>query len=459
MEQTVQQLGQKFDLWQPKKKLLVAVSTGVDSMVLLRILEHLQQKLAFTLGVAHVNHRLREQSEEEALFLANYCQEHQLAFHYRVWEEPAKSGIEAAARQFRYTFFADTMAAQGYDTLITAHHGDDQIETMLMKMIREGNWHSSIGIRAQQAFAGGQLVRLLLTFSKEELVAYAAKHHVTYFEDASNQELKQQRNRLRHQVVPLLKAENPRVLEHFQQLSQQLLLLENWLAQEQEAWFMKQVTCYETTWLFDLQPFLQLTATQKELYLNHFFLEAQKQFKLAVSEKQLQQLLELLVIGQTQWQFSLGGAWRFERQYHQVMLLKKQTPVPTKEILLQLDEGQFLSETEWLGVFSSQKKIAVPEKIAHWQTFKQKVLNDFPQQVLVRKRQKGDRIQLTPTLTKKVSRLFIDRKIPNNQREKTWVIQNEHQEVLFVLPIASSYLSIALETDKIHYILLYKYWK
>ena len=161
---------------------------------------------------------LREASDDEAAFLKDYCQTRGIPYYERVWQDPPQNGIEAAAREFRYHFFAETMTLQSYDWLLTAHHADDQMETMLMKMVREGRLQNASGIKRKQPFGNGYLIRPFLTIAKEEIRDYARRRGIAYFEDETNQQTLFQRNRLRHQAVPLLKAENPRALDHFQQL-------------------------------------------------------------------------------------------------------------------------------------------------------------------------------------------------------------------------------------------------
>ena len=103
------------------------------------------------------------------------------------------------------------------------------------------------------------------------------------------------------------------------------------------------------------------------------------------------------------------------------------------------------------------EKVNLPEKVKLWSEISQPLALNFPNEVIIRKRADGDRIQLKESLRKKVSRILIDKKIPNAAREKNWVMTDVDNQVLAVLPIAFSYLSIAVETDKIHYRLLYKY--
>lgn len=198
------------------KKLLVAVSAGPDSMALLDMLAHLRLSQGFSLAAAHLDHKLRADSWREQKVLANYCQTQAIPLVAGVWPQnmhPTK-GIEAAAREFRYRFLIKKMRELDADYLLTAHHGDDLLENILLKFIRSGNPAEMNSLQAQSKMQGFKLLRPLLYFSKQELLAYDQKNQVPYVLDASNDKDDTQRNRLRHNVIPLLKKENPRLLAH-----------------------------------------------------------------------------------------------------------------------------------------------------------------------------------------------------------------------------------------------------
>lgn len=213
---------------------VVAVSTGVDSMVLLDLLQSLPDDLRPRLLVAHVNHELRDQSTTEEAYLRAYCQQHVLPLTVTHWEQAAHPthGVEDAARQFRYAFFKRLMTQYGATTVVTAHHANDLAETMLMKLTRGGQLDQLVGIRDQRSFGTGKLVRPLLVFTKDELYRYARQRGIKWYEDQTNQELTVARNRYRHQIIPALERENPRLIDHLCDYRAQLADLLAWRDQE-----------------------------------------------------------------------------------------------------------------------------------------------------------------------------------------------------------------------------------
>ena len=162
-------------------KVVVAVSTGVDSMVLLDLLQHLSSKNRPQIIVAHMNHELRKQSQLEERFIRQYCKQNDLKLAVAHWPQTLhpQTGVENAARQARYHFFQEVMKDNQAKILLTAHHQNDLAETMLMKMTRGGQLSQLVGIRDRRPFASGTLIRPLLPFSKQQLKKYALQMVMT----------------------------------------------------------------------------------------------------------------------------------------------------------------------------------------------------------------------------------------------------------------------------------------
>ncbi|MDO4912666.1 MAG: tRNA lysidine(34) synthetase TilS [Lactobacillus sp.] len=207
-------------------KAVVAVSGGPDSMALLDML----RQSTLPIVVAHVDHNLRADSAKESELLTKYCQRFAIPLFETKWESHPDHGLEASARDFRYRFFADVIEKQGASYLITAHHGDDLLENILIKLIRSGNPYEMNSLAEVQQRSSYTLLRPLLTKKKAELVAYCQDHQIAYLEDSTNFEDETLRNRLRHNVIPLLKQENPKVVEHAYHFHEKLDLFEDGIA-------------------------------------------------------------------------------------------------------------------------------------------------------------------------------------------------------------------------------------
>lgn len=204
-----------------KKTLVVATSGGPDSVALVDMLNNLKQKYDFKIIVAHFDHQLRDDSSEETKLLKKYCLEKNLTFENGSWlrEKDLISGIEAEAREARYDFLVKTVHKFNGDYLLTAHHGDDLLENILLKFIRSGNPEEMNSLKPVSQRQGIPLLRPLLSYSKQELLEYDHKHNLSFIEDETNYEDETMRNRLRHHVVPLLKKENPNLLQNAMRFS------------------------------------------------------------------------------------------------------------------------------------------------------------------------------------------------------------------------------------------------
>lgn len=182
----------------------VAYSGGCDSHVLLHSLASLRDRLTGELRAVHVNHGLSSDAPRWADHCRLICKKHGVPLRVQETDARPRSGEspEAAARRVRYQAFADLMSA--HDCLLTAHHQDDQAETLLLQLLRGSGPHGLAGMPRQSDFAGGYHARPLLGFSRPALAAYAREAELEWVEDESNFDTGIRRNFLRHQLFPLL---------------------------------------------------------------------------------------------------------------------------------------------------------------------------------------------------------------------------------------------------------------
>ena len=194
---------------------LCAVSGGADSMYLLANLLERREELGYTVAVAHFDHCLRETSKRDADFVRSWCAEHgvtcvagsgDVAFE----AQRRGRGIEETARELRYAFLERTAEELGAAVIATAHTADDNAETLLMNLTRGSGLEGLCGIPPRR----GNLVRPMLTTTREEIEGWLAAKGIPHVEDETNADERYTRNFLRHQVMPLLKQINPKVTEH-----------------------------------------------------------------------------------------------------------------------------------------------------------------------------------------------------------------------------------------------------
>ena len=195
------------------KKLLVASSGGIDSMVL----THLLSKLDYQISLAHCNFHLRgKESDLDETFVVQTAKSiqiphHIISFDTKEYAKEKNISIQMAARDLRYTWFEKLLQNQDLDFLLTAHHADDNLETFLINFSRGTGLEGLTGIPA----INNKIIRTLLPFSRKEIEQYAKENKISWREDQSNKETKYLRNKLRHELIPLLKELNPSLLESF----------------------------------------------------------------------------------------------------------------------------------------------------------------------------------------------------------------------------------------------------
>ena len=196
------------------QKLLLAISGGIDSMVLL----HLFHELDFNISVAHCNFMLREEeSNKDEDFVRTTCESLNIPAYIQRFDTNQlgldyKLSIQLAARKIRYEWFSELLKTENLDCVLTAHHLDDEIETFLINLTRGTGLEGLTGIPE----VNGAIIRPLLIFTREEIEKYANENEIKWREDASNASNKYLRNKLRHDVVPVLKELNPSFMQSFQ---------------------------------------------------------------------------------------------------------------------------------------------------------------------------------------------------------------------------------------------------
>ncbi|MFV0541233.1 MAG: tRNA lysidine(34) synthetase TilS [Aestuariibaculum sp.] len=196
-----------------KSKIVIAVSGGIDSVVL----THLCHQTGFDIVLAHCNFKLRgHESDDDEAFVLQFAEQLGLEafvqhFDTEIYAEQHKSSIQMAARELRYNWFTELVARLGFDCVLTAHHADDNLETFLINFVRGTGLEGLTGIPE----INGIFVRPLLPFSRIDIANYAKGNKLSWVEDKTNSSTKYLRNKLRHEIVPVLKAINPSLLNSF----------------------------------------------------------------------------------------------------------------------------------------------------------------------------------------------------------------------------------------------------
>ena len=378
------------NLVSPGEQIVCAVSGGADSMALLWGLYLCREKLGIELQAVHFNHHLRgAESNRDEAFVRSFCEGYQIPLTVGSGQiTPGKKGLEAAARDARYAFFA-TLPGK----IATAHTADDNAETVLMHLVRGTGLKGLGGI----APVNGKLIRPMLGCTRQQVLAFLQEYHIDFVEDSSNQTDQFLRNRLRHHVMPLLKEENPRLAEKVSAMALRL--------RQDEAALQAASQFDELPTVGTLQA---MSPAVRSRVLERFLKES------GVKEPEAEHiaLCEKLVFSQNpSARAKFPGGVELTRKYDRLAICKPDTPFP----LTELDPA---GSTAFDG-FTVNCSPAT-ELINNPHTF-----TVCPQgKLYLRSRETGDTITLSGG-TKTLKKLFVDKKVPAGQRNAVPVICDE----------------------------------
>ena len=402
MTQKLLQMMQAKGYFNRHKKILVAVSGGADSMSLLHFLYNHQKDLDIQLGIAHVNHKQRQESEHEEAYLRHWAEEHKVPFHYSAFSGKFS---ENAARTFRYEFFKQVMKAYDYSALVTAHHADDQAETIFMRLLRGSRLRHLTGISAIRPFGTGQIIRPFLHLTKAQLPV------TFHFEDRSNTSLAYLRNRIRLSYLPTLSQENPKIKEHLCLLAEEIGLMEQALGE-----LTKDIS------ITDLSVFQQ-QSDAVQLFLLQNYLDSFPDLQL--SKGQFNQLISYL-------RKNVSGKIPLKNGYELVktqtsFLIRKEEAISLSPPCL-LEFGKSVEFEDYTLTFSEFNDVSNTDAISIW--------SDAP--IVIRHRKEGDKIDLG-SHHKKLRRLFIDNKILEKDRQKA-IVGEQDGHIIFLYVAGRLYL-------------------
>ena len=451
---------ERHRLWEKESRLLLAVSGGADSMALLGLIQQLPPEWQPQFAVVHVHHHLREESDEELRMIQDYCWSQGIAFFAEHWSEEnhPKSNLELAAREFRYAFFADMMEKWPATHLATAHHADDQLETILMRLVRGSTLKGISGIAFSRAFGRGQLVRPLLAFQKDELYRICEMARIPYREDSTNSELTFTRNRYRNSIIPLLKAENKQASRHFGDFSEDLQdameVVQPIVAQSFRSLFTK----VDPDWVLDLVAWQACDVSLQRLVLSHFVTEQMIPAGHDFRRSQLTAVMDLTENPSPQKQISLVGGWQARKRYDKLIFLSPdsaKTDFSDFSEELELNKWVTLPSRGRIGLFHSDNAFSkeLPLDAQSVGIKDESALMPFT----VRSRRSGDKIVLNKDqpFTKKVSRLFVDKKIPDEERRKACIVTDGEGRILWVPGYAQSVWLSENDKEQTRYRLIY----
>lgn len=413
-------------------KCVIAISGGIDSVVL----AHLCQKLNISFALAHCNFNLRgkesDADEEFVLDLADQLDVEVFveSFDTEAYAEENKCSIQMAARELRYDWFSELAQELNFDYILTAHHADDNLETFLINFTRGTGLNGLTGIPA----LNDNIARPLLPFSREGIETFAKAENISWREDSSNSSRKYLRNKLRHEVVPILKEINPQLLDSFQSTLQHLNDTADIVEESLNAVVKRAIEQIDENYVtFKVSEFKKVNNPKAylfEMFKDYGFsewndvvnlLEAETGKYVASNTHKLTKHREFLI---------LTELCHSEQSEESLFVAKDNPSVKTPIGILYFDDQDTLEDHSKTTIFVDAEKLKYPLQVRKWQ------IGDVFYPIGMEGK-------------KKVSKYLKDEKLTPIEKENTWVLTSENKIVWVVGRRADERFKVTDQTNQI----------
>ncbi len=406
-------------------KIVIGCSTGPDSMALVDMLLKIRNKYNLSLIIAHVNHNVRKESYEEAEFLKQYCIDNNLVFEVMVIEEYGDDNFHNEARNIRYNFFENLVHKYDANYLMTAHHGDDLMETVLMRIVRGSNLNGYSGFKNVVDMDTYKIVRPLVHYTKEELHQYDIDNNVKYYVDSSNDKDKYTRNRYRKYVLPFLKKEEKDAHLKFLKFSDTLNEANKFIEKETDK-AIKRV--FDKEKLIVDKFLLEDEFIQREL-LYYMLSEFYQDDLILVGDRHIDLIITLINSRKANIFINLPNDVIAKKEYNYFTLNRNIDTISSYEI--EFDNYAMLPNNHYIEKTIDDSDNS--NNVCRLDT------SEITLPLIVRTRRFGDKIKVKGLNgTKKVKDIFIDKKISLDKRDSWPIVVDSRGNVVWIPGIKKS---------------------
>ena len=415
-------------LWQKTDKIALGLSGGVDSIVLFHLLVTKYKESYKELVAFHINHGLREESYEEAEFVENFVKNYNVKFYKKELNmndlvRDSHTSEEMLARKLRYEAFEEMSSLEGGVKLVTAHHKNDQVENILMRLLSGRSMDYNLMIEEQTTIGNLEVYRPLLNILKIDLEQYAAKNNLKYYVDSTNFDTDYTRNNIRHNIAPLLNDVNAASFDNLINFSSYYQNINTELKNKVlEAKNDYVISLEEDKVELDKEKLLK--NTKEEIYFLLKNILANNFGIFDVKQRALFTIIDDLKNRNNNKSYDLKNNLKIISEYNSIYIHKIEKKCYNDRIELIIDEV----DINKVYTFHQSNFLIMTMNNSSEVGFNRE---DLP--LVVTTKRDGDRIQ-RGKVSKKLSRLFIDEKIPRELRDKLPVIRNK-DGVLGVLGI------------------------
>ena len=408
----------KLDISGP---IVIGVSTGADSMALFHyLINNYKNKII----CAHINHNVRKESQEEEIFLKQYCQNNNIIFESMTINSYNENNFENEARKKRYTFYEKILTKYDSKYLFLAHHADDLIETILMKIIRGSNINGYAGIKKISKVKDYYIIRPLLDYTKDELLEYIKINNIKYYEDITNNDITYTRNRIRHNIIPLLKKEDNQIHNKFIKYSNTLLEYKEYVDYEVKN-NLKNI--YKNNKL-NINKFNKLHPFLKKNILYTILNDIYENKENTIKEQHINNILNIINNNKPNLSLSLPKNIYIIKEYDILKFCKKIDN--NKEYKIELNKDIIIDTHQ---IYIIKESDADGNDICRLNS------NNIILPLYLRNKKDGD-YMLVKGLNgkKKIKDIFIEKKIPKNIRESYPILVDSNDNILWIPNIKKS---------------------
>ncbi|MBR1376472.1 MAG: tRNA lysidine(34) synthetase TilS [Bacilli bacterium] len=399
--------------------LILAISGGPDSMCLLDLIIKYREKVNINIIVAHVHHNVREESDQELIFVEEYSKKNNLIFETMKIEKYEKDNFESEARDKRYEFFDKLQKKYKANYLLTAHHGDDLMETILMRMVRGASLKGYSGFEQILKNDNYSILRPLITVTKEDIIKYNKLNKVPYVNDYTNDLDIHTRNRYRKYILPKLKEEDENVHLKFLKYSNLLIKYNNFVDEEAKK-ALKKVYVNNT---LNISKFIKYDEIIRVRIINFILSTIYNDDIVCVDDKNVSDIHNLILSNKSNSKINLPKNKVAIKSYNEFYIIDNK----------EKDNYSYLFD----------KKIVLPngktiEKVEREESNSNYVCRlstkDIKLPIIIRTKQEGDIITVMNMKGhKKVKEIFINAKIPMVDRN-TWPIVTDSDNNILWIP-------------------------
>lgn len=404
------------------KKVLIATSTGVDSMVMLASFLRLRKEYKLDLYVAFVNHLKRKEANLEEEYIKSFCKENEIKLAVERLDYLDESeNFQKEARKLRYQFFEKVIKKEKIDYLVLAHHANDNLETILMRILRGSNLAGYAGIESVVKYPGYTLVRPFINLEKEDIYRYALRENVKYFEDKSNIDTTYTRNKIRSLIDPEILKVNEQGVYKLEEYGETLKAAWRIVSKIVDEFIEKKVSNLS----FAREDFLALDSYIQE----EIIFKLLKKFNL--SKENVLEIISLISSDKANIKTYFKNSFTFYKEYDKITIV----PYLKAELDFELviDKENFYYKDSKLEVKSKKDNLIDSKYFNICYN-----MDMFP--LKLRTRKDGDKIKLKSGI-KKVKDYLIDQKIGILEREDILILEDKDSNVLSIVGLVNSSLT------------------